>query len=311
MVKEAVLMLKALVTELSDITELELTVLLADEFQYIQFPEQIKCLYISGSDSFDDYLAILIERNDAVWPIAPESDSVLYDLSVSIAQRQALLLNSTASAVAVCADKLLTAEKLKVHGIKVVNTSKLSEFTLQTASPWVLKPLNAEGCEQTYLIKNREELQDLKLSLDDKAEYIIQPYIVGQTLSLSCLFKNGRAWLICCNRQKMLVQKGLFSLQACEVNVSDEHNIIYQQLIDQIAQAITGLWGYVGIDIIQPESSEPIVLEINPRLTTSYAGISSSLGLNVAEQVINMINYDPIIEKPFNKQTIVSIVKDN
>ena len=41
-----------------------------------------------------------------------------------------------------------------------------------------------------------------------------------------------------------------------------------------VIQSIEGLTGYVGIDLIVPsEASEPpLVLEINPRLTTGYLG---------------------------------------
>jgi len=309
MVREGELMLKALVADLSKTKALQLTVLLDGHFKHLVFPEQIQCIYISATESMDDYLPALIQQNDAVWPIAPESDSVLYDLSVLVIENHTHLLNSNASAVSICADKLRTAEILKSHGIKVVDTWQLAVFSQQIPAPWVVKPKNAEGCEATYLIDNWGELSKLQQSLVEQEEYIIQPYIAGHNLSLSCLFKNGRAWLLCCNRQIVSIQQQQFSLQACEVNVSIDHKETYQLLIDKVANAIPGLWGYVGIDIIHPQSAEPIVLEINPRLTTSFAGISQSLGLNVAEQVINMIKQDPIIEKPLNKQTTVTINK--
>jgi len=310
MLREGELMLKALVSELADIKSLQLTVLLDDRFQHLLLPEQVSCVYIDATESLQESLSCLIEQHDAVWPIAPESDSILYDLSVLVEQNQTVLLNSTAIAVSLCADKLLTVDLLKSNGIKAVNTSRLAEFSSQTAGPWVVKPKSAEGCEQTYLIDNCDELRELKLSIDEQFDYIVQPYIEGQSLSLSCLFKEGRAWLLCCNQQEMTIQQHQFSLQACRVNVSNEHNTIYQQLINQIAQTISGLWGYVGIDIIQPHGAEAMVLEINPRLTTSYAGILPALGLNVAAQVINMFKGDPIIEKPLNKQITVSISKD-
>ncbi|MCK5479233.1 MAG: ATP-grasp domain-containing protein, partial [Methylococcales bacterium] len=67
------------------------------------------------------------------------------------------------------------------------------------------------------------------------------------------------------------------------------------------------LWGYVGIDIIQPKQESPIILEINPRLTTSFVGIHQALGFNVAKAVIEMIDATPVINKSQNNKIIVDI----
>ena len=55
----------------------------------------------------------------------------------------------------------------------------------------------------------------------------------------------------------------------------------------QYPAAIPSLRGYVGIDFIQTEEG-PMVLEINPRLTTSYCGLRSALGVNVADLVLQL-----------------------
>jgi predicted ATP-grasp superfamily ATP-dependent carboligase len=45
------------------------------------------------------------------------------------------------------------------------------------------------------------------------------------------------------------------------------------------------LFGYVGVDLIATDSC-PVVLEINPRLTTSYVALKDALGANPAAQVL-------------------------
>lgn len=301
-------MLKALVKELVMLENIKLTIFLDGRFNFLSFPESINCIYISASESFAKMLPLLIEQHDAVWPVAPESDSVLYDLSVLVEEKAVQLLNSSSTAVAICADKLLTAGRLKSEGIEGVNTVLLSKFSQQFLPPWVVKPKAAEGCEGTVFVANQTALNQLRRLLAVPADYIIQPYIDGQLLSLSCLFKGGKAWLLCCNRQNVSIHNNKFSLQSCEVNISEENNQIYQNLINQIASVISGLWGYVGIDIIHPQFSEPLVLEINPRLTTSYVGINQALGVNVAEQVVAMVSDDPVINKTLNQSFKVSIV---
>ena len=52
--------------------------------------------------------------------------------------------------------------------------------------------------------------------------------------------------------------------------------------------AIPGLWGYVGVDLMLAKEG-PVVLEINPRLTTSYCGLRRALGINTAAMVLDLL----------------------
>ena len=45
--------------------------------------------------------------------------------------------------------------------------------------------------------------------------------------------------------------------------------------------AIPGLRGYVGVDLVLTDS-DPVVIEVNPRLTMSYLGVRAVLDENVA-----------------------------
>jgi predicted ATP-grasp superfamily ATP-dependent carboligase len=124
--------------------------------------------------------------------------------------------------------------------------------------------------------------------------YIIQPQLAGQTISLSCLFKQGRGWLLCANQQQFTISKQQYHLAQLIVNHTDDL-AVYRALVDAIALALPELWGYVGIDLIEtPEQSW--VLEINPRLTTSYVGINKALGLNVVEAVLQLVHGDPCLK---------------
>jgi predicted ATP-grasp superfamily ATP-dependent carboligase len=47
------------------------------------------------------------------------------------------------------------------------------------------------------------------------------------------------------------------------------------------------LWGYAGIDFIDTDAG-PLALEVNPRLTTSYAGLRRAMGINPALLVLEL-----------------------
>ena len=155
-------------------------------------------------------------------------------------------------------------------------------------------------------------MQNIGLKLKQNGQYILQPYIAGKVLSLSCLFYLGKAYLICCNEQHMKIEKQQFELLACTVNVQTKNSQIYQKLCQQIAGVIPELFGYVGIDFIQTESDKILILEINPRLTSSYAGIRKALGINVAELVLGMLNHQsPTLIKSKNQQVMVNMNQGN
>jgi predicted ATP-grasp superfamily ATP-dependent carboligase len=55
-----------------------------------------------------------------------------------------------------------------------------------------------------------------------------------------------------------------------------------------VAAAIPGLSGFVGVDMIVDRQG-PVILEVNPRLTSCYPGLSRSLGANVAEMLLGSV----------------------
>ena len=80
-------------------------------------------------------------------------------------------------------------------------------------------------------------------------------------------------------------------------------------MVDNIAHALPELWGYAGIDLIETQE-QLLVLEINPRLTTSFVGIREALGVNVVESVLQLLKGKPAIKTLCN-QPITVIVKQH
>jgi hypothetical protein len=53
-------------------------------------------------------------------------------------------------------------------------------------------------------------------------------------------------------------------------------------------RSVPGIRGYVGIDLVVPDQAphRPVVVEINPRLTTSYLGYRALAENNLAEWML-------------------------
>ena len=242
---------------------------------------------------------------DAVWPIAPESDGILQSVCEAVEQAGKILLTSPASAVAVAGNKWLTYQRLRENSVATIPTQRLGDFTY-TSGEWMLKPLDGVGCEASYLVTKKQDFTALTASLN-KEKYLVQPHIHGEKTSLSCLFKQGQAWLLCANRQHFELINQQYCLKGIIVNdISDTSR--YQALAQAIAKVMPDLWGYAGIDLIET-ADEILVLEINPRLTTSYVGIHEALGVNCAKLTLDLLAGDPQLN-PTRNQTVYLNLKN-
>lgn len=304
---EGRLMLNALLLNLAELADIQLTVLLDWRCAQIQLPDNAKAVLVAEDQLIDNFLPELIEQVDAVWLIAPETDAILSKLSQWVEKKPTILLNSSSAAVTLCSDKLSAIQHMEQQGIPVVKTLQLDKFHQDFDTPWVVKVKDGVGCIDNYYVSSKKKLKKIYKQIKQSSDYIIQPYINGNSLSLSCLFKEGKGWLLCCNQQNISLHQGGFELSACEVNIDYIKQAELQQLIDRIAWAIPGLWGYAGIDLMQTKSGELLLLEVNPRLTTSYVGIQASLGINVAKLVIEMLDKQPIINKKLNRRRTILI----
>lgn len=226
-----------------------------------------------------------LSQADLCWPIAPETGGVLERLSRTVLDAQRVLLGSRPEAVRTAASKRSTSRVLEQAGVPVIPTYETGQALPDRAGAWVLKPDDGAGCIDTYLLPDRAAAL---AALEARgAGFVLQPYVAGAAMSLSVLCCGGAASLLSINRQKISIVDGRLEFSGCEMNMVDD-NGIYAELARSIAQAMPGLWGYVGVDFVSTQRG-PVVIEINPRLTTSYAGLSAALGLNPAERVLQLM----------------------
>ncbi len=279
---------------------------------------------IKREQNLHEEFARLASLCDAAWPIAPEFDGILQTLCQTVETLGKRLLTSPASAVAVTGNKFNTYQLLKKHHIATVPTRMFTGAAwdrnsddlqlmqelagLSSASPvsiagqWLVKPVDGVGCTDSYILTDRQDFEQMR---PRKGRYVIQPHIQGKKTSLSCLFKQGRGWLLCANLQQFDITGRQYSLSKIIVNYDSEISV-YQDLVADIARALPELWGYAGIDLIETPEQQ-FVLEINPRLTTSFAGINAALGINVAGIILQLLEGQPAIKSDCNKPVTIDV----
>ena len=53
-----------------------------------------------------------------------------------------------------------------------------------------------------------------------------------------------------------------------------------------VVRALPGLRGFVGIDLVWHATRGPVVIEVNPRVTCAYVGLSAKLVRNLAADIL-------------------------
>jgi len=224
---------------------------------------------------------------DAVWPIAPETGGILERLCRDAESAGKPLLTSGSSAVRLAASKKATTDRLTRADVPAVPTFRWEETPADLSYPRVIKPDDGVGCEGLAIFPEARRWPEHPPHRNS----VVQPWLDGDTLSLSVLFHHGRAQLLSCNRLELRHRGEGLVLTACRVNAFADRDGSWQDLAAAIGEAVPELWGYVGIDLVATTTG-PCVLEINPRLTTSYAGIRTATGVNPAALVLQRLGWN-------------------
>jgi len=219
--------------------------------------------------------------------IAPENDNTLYNLTKIADQSGCNLIGCTAEAIKITSSKLRTFELLTKHEIPCIPTWRYSKELAHQENGWVIKPDDGVGGVGCNYFDQLNELETYINGLPIEQPQVIQPYLSGVSGSLSLLCCDGQAKVIGCHKQLFEFNQGKGRLKGIIVNGLHEHLTEFSGLANKIATAIPGLWGYVGVDFILTKTG-PRLLEINPRLTTSYVGLHKSLQQNPVEWMLSM-----------------------
>ena len=286
---EGLKMVTTLIDDCIELEHVELTAVCDWRLKhYVQSLEKlgVSTVIASSNDNWRTLLHRGMTQCDLVWPIAPETEGVLETVCNLARSSGTAAIMSSIDSIAICSSKLRTCGVLNEANIAVVPTVDLNGIDQIGHGIWVLKPDDGVGGEQTCIISNMEDIAAWVDRFENK-NWILQPFIDGEPLSLSVLMARGKAQLLSINRQHIDCSTGEIRFTGCTVGAYHDETGRLQELCTNIAQKLPGLWGYIGIDLIKTNEGL-VVLEINPRLTTSYAGLSQSLKINPSEWILTL-----------------------
>jgi predicted ATP-grasp superfamily ATP-dependent carboligase len=255
--------------------------------------------------TFGERFAACLQAADAVWPLAPESDGLLENLSRNVLRGKRILLGSAPGAVRVAASKFKVARALADSGVPVVPTYRPHAALPDGEGAWVVKPDDGAGCLDARLFSSRAAA--LAWIRTNAAQgFILQPFVAGRLGSLSLICCDGAARLLARNQERVAVHDNRFHFLGSTVNGLDDADGALERLAQQVAAALPTLWGYVGVDIILTERGA-VVLDVNPRLTAAYAGLHASIGCNPAGLVLDLLKGPAAMPAPPAGRRAVSV----
>ena len=245
---------------------------------------------VSQGELEDTFLSLL-KQCDSVLVLAPETDGILARFTAHVEKAGMPLLGSNAVAVntagnkAAC-DRLFHKAHLSTPETNISNFNSASRHAEQMGFPLVVKPLDGIGAEGVCLVKSISDMSAAlelcrKATIHDKI--LLQSYQDGEHASVSLLLTEEKILPLSLNRQ--FITPGIpFRYSGSQVPFHHKMEGQALELARAAVSLVPGLKGYVGVDLVLTDNGVQLI-EINPRLTTSYIGLRQVVRTNLAQAI--------------------------
>ncbi|OLC53038.1 MAG: hypothetical protein AUH92_06620 [Acidobacteria bacterium 13_1_40CM_4_69_4] len=241
-----------------------------------------------------------LRASRAALVIAPAAGGVLETRCREVEEERRLLLGPSAASVRLASDKLLTCRCLGAAGVAMPRTDtvpfasahgRLRALTL----PFVVKPRDGCGGRGVILVRRRAAIGAAIAALrkaTQRRDFLVQEYVEGDAASVSILARDRADP----GDRSALLPLGL-NRQTGEWRDSFAYlggeTMAATAAVAALARAAPGVRGYLGVDLVLGRAGATVI-EVNPRLTTSYIGLRRSVGENLARLVLDAATGRPL-----------------
>ena len=222
--------------------------------------------------------------------IAPEIGGALAERCRRVAAVGGRLLGPDQSLVELASDKHRTAECLARAGVPTPQG-----IPFDAGSPWprgfiypaVWKPLDGAGSQGIVYVPNPGAPRLAPSGHRGRLERFCTG--VPASVALICGPGGLKFGLLPCRQR--LSDDGSFRYLGGELPLPPELAFRAKSLAEQAVAALPGAFGYLGVDLVLGEAAngaDDVVIEINPRLTTSYIGLRAAIEADLAGIVLRV-----------------------
>jgi predicted ATP-grasp superfamily ATP-dependent carboligase len=231
------------------------------------------------------FVARVARQHDLVWLVAPETDGLLEACCRAVGSPR--WLGCDAATIALATSKQATLQRLAGAGL----ATPLDFESDVGTSRWVVKPDDGAGAVATHVHADRGAAHDAAALRRAAGEaVVVEPWVDGEALSASLLCGRDGTELLSVNRQCIRIDtRGQVHDDGVQVHVAgrdDPRHAAIGSIVARVARALPGLRGFVGIDLVWHAGRGPVLIELNPRTTCAYVGLSLALRRNLAGAVL-------------------------
>jgi len=249
---------------------------------------------VADMASHNEELERLASEADATILIAPEFDNILLKAANQVVGCGGRLASPSPEFIRIAGNKQRTVQVLTAahvptpHGVVLEPDEPLpSDF----AYPAVIKPIDGAGSQDTYVVGGPR---------DEPPAYAwprrLEQFLPGMAASVGVLCgPNGRITLAPCKQR--LTNDGRLRYLGGELPLSAGLAERAVALAEKAMDALPTTVGYMGLDLVlgrDPHGGEDAVIEVNPRLTTSYVGLRAAAQSNLAEAMLTLARGDTV-----------------
>lgn len=274
----------ALAGDLARTEGVHLTVAVHQQEAGHAWPPGVRTVAQPPGEEAEEFLRRLAPAHDLCWVVAPETDGLLLRLHGAVGA--ARWLGCSAEAIRIAGSKKATCALLHAAGV----ATPLS-FAGVHQGAWIVKPDDGAGTLETRRYAARAAAEaDLQRRLRDRRPAVLEPFVEGEPLSISLVVGPELARPVAFNRQHLEVDAAGWlhdlGVQAAALGPADPRIPALRAFAMQVAAALPGLRACVGIDLVWNERTGPVLIEVNPRVTCAYVGLSALLGRNLAAEIL-------------------------
>lgn len=215
---------------------------------------------------------------DASLIIAPEINGELARQMWLARQHTAVApCNAVSFAVEVCSDKRALFQLLSHHLIPTIPTQLVADGDIAELPAFasndqlIVKPIDGAG-SLNILHFTPAEFERWQSSIDEPDRWIVQPFLSGRALSVAGIFNHQGSLVHVWPVAEQHLDSRTFEYRGGRIPAANVDLGAVDKLIEAARLALPGLRGYIGFDLLQLPDGKLLLVEVNPRLTTSYVG---------------------------------------
>jgi len=281
-------MVSALATDLLALPGVELTTLADHRLTPLWWPSTSRQVIESVEEDWS-WFTHLARVADWTVVIAPEFDRLLARRCQAVEGVGGRLLGPGGELVELAANKTALCAHLAEMGIATppgIAWDGATAWPQGLDYPVVLKPNDGAGSQDIAILVGPPE----EAAQPRQRTWRIERYQPGLAASVAVLAGPAGYDVLQPCRQR-LSGDGRLTYQGGSLPLPATLNERARELARRVVAALSEPFGYFGIDLIlgaDPEGHSDCVVEVNPRLTTSYVGLRRACRANLAGAMLDM-----------------------